>query len=148
MIERFLIIGVGSIGRRHLTNLRKLRPRSKIAVLRSGVNSDTPPPEADLQFTDWVEALSFAPSAAIICSPASAHLEAARALLSANIPMLIEKPIADKLSGLRAFVDDITQSKLPALVGYNLRLMPSLVKTRRLIEERAIGAMSLPCVLR
>jgi len=36
MNERFLIIGLGSIGRRHLTNLRKLRPDSKIAVLAIG----------------------------------------------------------------------------------------------------------------
>jgi predicted dehydrogenase len=141
MTERYLIIGLGSIGRRHLTNLRKLRPQAKIAVLRSRAvaEKENCPPEADEQFDQWSDALAFAPSAAIIANPASHHVEAAQKLLSAGIPMLIEKPLADSLKDLPELVQALAMKRLPALLAYCLRLFPSLVQSRRLIKEGAIG---------
>lgn len=138
MTERYLIIGLGSIGRRHLANLRKLRPEAEIAILRS-VGKETCPPEANHQFAEWSEALAFAPSAAIVANPASHHADAATRLLSAEIPMLIEKPLADSTKELHPLVDAIAAKRTPALVAYCLRLFPSLVQSRSLIKEGVIG---------
>lgn len=142
MSERYLVASLGSIGRRHVANLRRLRPRAQIAVLRtSGIDlSGFPLPEdVTHQYSDIGQALSFQPIAAIIASPSSAHQEIASALVSAGIPVLVEKPLANTSVGLRALVDKALQRRVPAVVAYNLRFLPSLVETRALLLAGTIG---------
>lgn len=141
MYDRFLVVGLGSIGRRHVANLRRMYPKALIAAVRSGKSPpvDAQAADVDTEFTDWSQAIAFSPAAAIICSPASHHLEAARVLLSAGIPMLIEKPVADKPAGLQDFATDARKAGVPIAVGYNLRFSPALLRTRQLISDGAIG---------
>lgn len=140
MAERFLVTSQGSIGRRHLANLRTLRPDATIAVLRTQATPGQPcHPGVDLQFYSLAEALAFAPDAAIVASPASVHLALAEALVKAGIPVLIEKPLADSTEGLRAFVALVGERKVKAGVGYNLRFLPSLVQARALLLGGSIG---------
>jgi predicted dehydrogenase len=135
---RFLIVSLGSIGRRHLRNLRALRPQAQIGVLRltAAGASEALVDGVDLQFSTLAEALAFAPDAAIIAGPASAHLATALPLARAGIPLLIEKPLADRLDG----VDElISAACAPVMVAYNLRFLPSLAEARRLVHAGVIG---------
>jgi len=142
--ERYLVVSLGSIGRRHIANLRCLRPTSQIAVLRTSLRDlegVTLPEGATHQFCDIEQAVSFAPRAAIIASPSSMHLEIASALVSAGIAVLVEKPLADTSAGLRNFVDFALQRRAVAVVGYNLRFLPSLGEARAMLQAGAIGAV-------
>lgn len=137
--QRFLIVSLGSIGRRHLRNLRTLRPQARIGVLRltpSGANEGLPA-GADFQFASIDDALAFAPSAAIIASPASTHLAVAVPLARAGIPLLIEKPLAASCDGLDELL--AAAAGIPVMVAYNLRFLPSLVEARRVILGGLIG---------
>lgn len=92
--SRFLICGLGSIGRRHLRVLREISSDFEISVLRSGLGK--PCAEADVAnqiFTELSDALLWKPQAAIICTPASDHLNKALPLARLAVPLLIEKPI-------------------------------------------------------
>jgi predicted dehydrogenase len=139
--ERYLIVGLGSIGRRHLRNLRLLRPQARIAVLRQRESMRAAPlPEgADIQFDSMADALAFQPQAAIIAGPATTHLPVALALANSNIHLLVEKPLAEGLAGLGDLIRLCREKQLALMVGYNLRFMPSLREVRRLIAEGAIG---------
>lgn len=140
MAAKFLVTSQGSIGRRHLANLRALHPDATIAVLRTHTSAkEACLPGVDLQFYSLEEALAFAPDAAIVASPASVHLALAEALVKAGIAVLIEKPLADSTHGLRAFADLVQERKVKVGVGYNLRFLPSLVKTRALLLGGSIG---------
>ncbi|MEY2633865.1 MAG: hypothetical protein RIR00_2519 [Pseudomonadota bacterium] len=137
--QRFLVVSLGSIGRRHLHNLRALRPQARIGVLRltqSGANEELPE-GADLQFTSINDALAFAPSAAIIASPASTHLAVAMPLARAGVPLLIEKPLATSCTGLSELL--AAAAGIPVMVAYNLRFLPSLIEARCLVHDGAIG---------
>lgn len=138
---RYLIISLGSIGRRHLRNLRVLLPNAHIAVLRqhTTVENGAVPEGADQQFTTLEQALAFKPDAAIIASPATAHLGTALSLARAGIHLLIEKPLADKPEGLDTLVAHCKKHALVLMTGYNLRFSPSLREARRLLESGAIG---------
>lgn len=139
--ERYLVVSLGSIGRRHLGNLRRLRPDARIGVLRlaSPAGADDMPPEADAQFHDIEAAVAFAPRAAIIASPASAHLEVARRLAEDGAHLFMEKPIADRIEGVAELVDGCVARGLVLMVGYNLRFHPSLRAMKREIDAGAIG---------
>ena len=91
---------------------------------------------ADIQFSSLAEALDFAPDAAVIASPASAHLAMAMPLAMAGIPLLIEKPLADRLDGVDQL---IATARAPVMVAYNLRFMPSLAEARRLVHAGVVG---------
>lgn len=138
---RYLIVSLGSIGRRHLRNLRTLRPDAHIAILRqhNTVGVDGVPEGADQQFTTMEQALAYQPNAAIIAGPASTHLGTALPLAKAGAHLLIEKPLADKLEGLDVLITYCRQHDLALMTGYNLRFSPSLRETKRLIESGAIG---------
>lgn len=141
MGDRYLIIGMGSIGRRHLVNLRRLKPQAEIAVLRSGLgHSDaTKPLEANLQFFELEKAIAFAPQAAIVASPASAHVDAAMKLCEAGIHMLIEKPLSINIGKVPELIEQVGTKALTVLVGYNLRLAPAVIAARDYVRRGEIG---------
>jgi predicted dehydrogenase len=140
MSTNFLLVSLGSIGRRHLRNLRQLRPDACIGVLHLYGAATGPMPEGvDCRFTSMDEVRAFRPSAAIVCSPASTHLTVAMALVDAGVPILIEKPIAHHSQGLAELLAFAACRAVPLMTGYNLRFLPSLVETRRLVESGAIG---------
>lgn len=140
MTEKYLVVSLGSIGRRHLRNLRRLRPQSRIGVLRlSGDASGVVPDGADCCFASIGDARAFRPTAAIVCSPASTHVGVAMALVEDGVPVLIEKPIANGSAGLDALLEKARGRGVPLMTGYNLRFLPSLVEARRLVLSGAIG---------
>lgn len=138
---RYLIVSLGSIGRRHLRNLRVLQPDARIAVLRqhTTVESSVVPEGADCQFTTLEQALAFKPDAAVIAGPATTHLGTALLLAQAGVHLLIEKPLADRPEGLDVLVAQCRKKALVLAIGYNLRFLPSLRETKRLLEAGAIG---------
>lgn len=137
--ERYLIVSLGSIGRRHLANLRQLRPHSQIAALRLTAGTAASVPGCDLQFDRLEQVQAFAPQAAIIASPASAHLANASALVAMGVPLLIEKPFADQLEGLAGLIAAARARAVPLMVGYNLRFKRSLLEARRRLLDGEIG---------
>jgi predicted dehydrogenase len=141
--EKYLIISLGSIGRRHLANLRQLCPDAQIGVLRTHATDRAAavPAGADYQFFSLDDALAFAPSAAIVAGPASIHLEFALPLAAAGIALLIEKPVAQTTGGLAPLLEACARGDVPLLVGYNLRFLPSLLECKRLIDAGTIGVV-------
>lgn len=144
MHDRYLIVGLGSIGRRHLRNLLELRPGCRVAVLRSGLPGSAVSPIGDgvIECRTWDEALAFAPRAAIVAGPATTHIASARRLVAVGVPVLVEKPLADELSGVGDLVELAERMGVPAAVGYNLRLRPSLIQVRALVAKGAIGTVA------
>lgn len=140
MSENYLVVSLGSIGLRHLRNLRRLRPRARIGVLHlSGAVTGPMPDGVDCRFTSIEEARAFRPAAAIVCSPASTHLAVARVLVEDGVALLIEKPIAHESTGLADLLAVAASRGVPLMTGYNLRFLPSLVEARRLVQSGAIG---------
>lgn len=139
--ERYLIVSLGSIGRRHLRNLRQIKPEAEIAVWRQhhAVNESELPEGADHLIGGLDEVLDFAPQAAIIAGPASRHLEAARSLADAGIHLFVEKPFADSTKGLNQLMASCRERRLTLMVGYNLRFFPSLMQVKKMLDDDVIG---------
>jgi len=137
-LKNILIVGLGSIGLKHLRIAREIFPKSRIAVLRHKEINEIPE-GADEVFFDISHALNFHPQIAIICSPASTHVEISRALVEQGIHILIEKPISNKQKGLEELKCKAVENNCVLVVGYNLRFLPSLRKFKDLIDKNFIG---------
>jgi len=140
-IERILIVGLGSIGRRHLAIIKELYPLIEIAVLRhNDLNKDANENVGVKICTSSIdEVMLFKPQAAIIANPASKHLVIATKLANQGVHILIEKPIADSSVGVSQLIDLCSKNKLVLMTGYNLRFLPSLIDFRNLINTNKVG---------
>src|SRR5262245_14884915 len=137
---RALIASLGSIGRRHLRNLRTLLPKADIAVLRRTQSDDTPP-EADRCFVSLDAALDFEPDVAILAGPAPTHVPLGLALAEHGAHLFIEKPISDRLEGVDALIELCARRERTLMVGYVLRFLPAV---ERLQSELASGRIGRP----
>ena len=90
-LKNILIVGLGSIGLKHLRIAREIFPESRIAVLRHK-ETDEIPEGADEVFFKLSHAIQFQPQIAIICSPASTHVEISRALVMKPSILLVDEP--------------------------------------------------------
>lgn len=139
-IDKILVVGLGSIGKRHLRLARGLYPDADIRVLRHAGPAATPE-FADACLADIVDALNFQPDVAVIANPAPFHVASALPLAEAGIHLLIEKPIAADLVGLRQLLETIVRRRIVAMVGYNLRQLPSLQAFREQISNGVLGRL-------
>lgn len=138
MIERVLVVGMGSIGRLHARMARSLLPSSRVVAWRHRAGAETPA-EVDAVVTSVDDALAFRPQVAVIASPAPAHLEAARVLAAAGVHLLIEKPIAASSDGVSRLLARCREANVVVLTGYNLRFLPALREFRELVQSGIVG---------
>ena len=93
---RVLIVGLGSIARRHIQNLKSIEPTIEIAVWRQ--HSRSPDLQDLASLVSRVvfqlgDALTWMPDAALITNPASLHIETGLALAQEGVHLFIEKPL-------------------------------------------------------
>jgi len=139
--ERYLIVSLGSIGQRHLENLRHLRPEADIGGLRlsSMPHRRQIPDQSVHEFGSVRQALEFAPRAAIVAGPASTHVPVARALIEAGVHVLVEKPFSTSVDGCAELIEKARQLGLVLMTGYNLPFLPSLQVVKECITRGDIG---------
>ena len=145
MINRVLIVGLGSIGKRHLRLARELLPNADIRVLRHQVTNEVYE-YSNGSFCNIEEAVTFAPQIAVIASPATFHIATAQALAEIGVHLLVEKPLSATLSGVTQLLETCEKQGVVMLTGYNLRFLPSLQRYRDLLGESVIGkVLSVRC---
>ncbi len=144
-LKRILIVGLGSIGKRHLRLAREMFPEADIRVLRHQ-DCDHIPDLADGCFFDIGRAVECAPQIAVIANPAPFHVATALTLANSGADLLIEKPIAANVDGVAELLATVRRKNVTLLIGYNLRFMPSLRKFRDLLNAQEVGrVLSVRC---
>lgn len=140
-LNRILICGLGSIGRRHARILHQNFPSIELSVLRSGYGPECP--ELSLishQFSDFETALSWKPDAAIISSPAPFHQHQALSLTRKKIPVLIEKPVGIGSEPQKGWDELLQHSQtVPVVIGYVLRHDPCAEYLKKKLDSGELG---------
>lgn len=137
---KFLIAGLGSIGRRHFRNLISLG-ETDIVLLRT--RKSTLPEDELAGFpveTDIREAIKkHQPDAVIVSNPTAFHLDIAIPAAEAGCAILLEKPIAASMQRVDVLQNAVQKSGAKVLVAFQFRFHPGMVKARELIENGEIG---------
>jgi predicted dehydrogenase len=123
---KFLIAGLGSIGRRHLRNLTTLGERN---ILLYRTHRSTLPEDELAGFpveTDLDAALAHHPDAVIVSNPTALHLDVAIPAAEAGCHLLLEKPISHSLERIEDLKQALQRGGGQALVGFQFRYHPSL----------------------
>ena len=138
-MERFCVVGMGSIAHRHVRNLRALHAEAEILVV-SASGANTQRPDGADRIVDLATALKASARYAIVASPAPFHTSAASAFLDAGVPILIEKPLSAQSADAAAFFAKTKSRELPAVrVGYCLRFLSTAGMVRDILAGGRLG---------
>lgn len=131
-----LVIGAGSIGRRHAKNLLALGA----AVHLFDINSEL--------LTSICSEYGFNPcvdidnslenshfNGAIICTPTNLHMIYAKKVAEHEVNLFIEKPLSHTLEGVDDLITLIGNKHCIAMVGFMLRFEPGLQYLKTRIEK-------------
>ncbi len=136
---KFLLVGFGSIGRRHFQNLVTLGEKD-ILFYRTHQSTLDDTALADYQVEpDLVSALAQNPDAVIIANPTAYHLDAAIPAARQGCHILLEKPISHSMQRVEEFSKIVQESGSRVLVGFQFRYHPNLLKIKELLEGQKIG---------
>tara|TARA_B110000263_G_scaffold236413_1_gene235745 strand:+ start:255 stop:1277 length:1023 start_codon:yes stop_codon:yes gene_type:complete len=140
-IKTALIVGLGSIGTRHLKLLREIRSDIRIVVLRHKNSTVDASLNIDHVVTNIEDALNYKPDIAIISNPSPLHIDTAIPLAKAGVHLFIEKPISSSTKGIKELISLTKKNNCKLMVGYNLRFSKSLKFFREKILSLSIGKL-------
>ena len=138
------IVGLGNRGKHCFTNLIKERSDCRIAALcdvnihrakQVAATLDAPAVYTDLNEMIAKEQLD----GIVITTPDEFHEECAVTALKNNINVIIDKPLATTVAGCRNIINAVKDSGKIAMIGFNMRHNPLLVKLKQLIDNDVLG---------
>jgi len=138
--KKIIIIGAGSIGRRHATNLAALG--TDVSVF--DVNQEFLKTVCSENNWDPIHDLNFALDnnkydAAIICTPTNLHIPYAQKAVNAGLHIFIEKPLSHSMDGIENLIAAQKQKGLIGMAGFNLRYEPGLQYIKQHLDPARVA---------
>lgn len=137
---RILVVGAGSIGRRHAGNLHALGCDVGVHDVSAERMKECCAASGCRVVPDLGQALASGGfNAAVICTPTTNHVPAAQACAEAGLHIFIEKPLSDRYPGVNHLLETVRSRDLIAMVGFNLRYEPGLRWLKQNLDPRTIA---------
>ena len=144
-INKILIIGFGSIGKRHTNNILRLTnykiiilSRRKDIIKNNFLNLEKYK-QRILIFSTLSECLKEKPDVAFITNETSKHILSALKVAENGIDLFIEKPLSNNFKNIDKLKKISKEKKIITMVGCNFRFFPPIKKIKELVEENKIG---------
>ncbi len=139
---KVLIVGLGSIAKKHLKALFEIDPTAEVFAWRHQAHAaELAGVENIYKKSEIPENLDFA----IIANPTSEHHVTLEALLPLNIPFFIEKPLFSNLSAKQKLLALINKRRLITYVACNMRFHPAIVFLKQVMQQRHPIEMNVYC---
>jgi predicted dehydrogenase len=136
---KFLIVGMGSIGRRHLRILINLGEKDIILLRTHNSTLSDDDLSSFTTETNLEDALAHEPDAVIVSNPTSLHLEVAIPAALAGCHLLLEKPISNSMDRIDELNQSVDIGGGNVLIGYQYRFHPGLQKVKDILVDGTIG---------
>jgi len=133
-----LVVGYGSIGKRHIENLSKLS-NMKILVCSKRKYDDFLKTKNCVLINSLDDCIKEKPNFAIVCNETTLHIKTATKLARAGIHLFIEKPLSNSLKGIKELLKLTRKKKLVTMIGYNFRFHPSIKMIKKIISSQDLG---------
>ena len=143
MKRHIIVIGAGSIGRRHA---RLLAERADVAVglcepdaaALERARVETPSAKT---YRTLEEALAARPAAVVVATPHHLHAEQTVAALESGAHVLCEKPISDRLEDALRMREAAQRAGRVLSIGFHLHFHPGAQRMKELIAGGALGTV-------
>ena len=141
--SRVLVVGVGSIGRRHARLLSE-RDNLQVEICEPNAKSlDVAREEvSDLQNHDDLESgLRTQPDVVVVASPHRLHKDQTLAALESGAHVLCEKPMSDSLLNAVAMKEAADASDRLLSIGFSFHFNPGVRRLRQLMADGELGSI-------
>lgn len=148
---KIFIKGLGSIGQRHIRNIKLLYPKSELFVLKSNKKrflisknfkrlKTTVEKKFKLNVLNSLNELNqIKIDCAFICSPTSKHLDDAKFFLEKGIYVFIEKPIDSDKKKVR-IIKKLYLSNKRVMIGYQMKFNPLIIYIKKILTSKKYGS--------
>ncbi len=153
---KILMIGLGSIGQRHVRNLRRLygdevelmayrsrglkRTFTDKLEVREGVDLEA---EYGIRaYTSLEEALAQKPEVAFITNITAKHMDCALACAKAGCHLFIEKPLSHDMEGIEELKRLCEDQQLVVFMGFQNRYHLCVREMKKVLEEGVLGQIT------
>ena len=135
---RCLVVGGGSIGRRHISNL-KLIGYSDIVCLKRKYEASFEDKYEVQVITSYQEAEKKNVDVVFVCTPTSLHLEALQFGVTHDLPIFMEKPLIDSTVSLQKAKTLLSSYTNVFFIGFMLRYHHLVKKIKSFLESKKLG---------
>jgi len=135
-----LVVGGGSIGKRHLQNLKLLGVDSLALVETDPERRAAVASELKIRsFADLTAGLNWPPDFVVVATPTHLHAEQTLSIVEKGLPVFVEKPLSHNAARLQQISDRVERGRLISLVGCNMRFHPGPAQVKDLLKQNRIG---------
>jgi len=135
-MKKILVVGYGSVGKRHVTNLLS-NTNSEIIICTKRKDLKL---GKSVKICQTIEnALKEKPDIGFITNETSYHLPIARKLAENGLDLFIEKPLSDSFTDVRDLMITVKKNHLITQMGCNFRFHPCLQKIKEIIDSGKLG---------
>ena len=135
---KFLVCGLGSIGLRHLRNLKALG-YTDIIIYSSG-KSVMPGVKEEIEGFEIYDSLAVAlkqkPDVCMITNPTSLHVSVAMMAASAGCHLYIEKPLSNTLEQLDQLQEIVNNKNIITFITYQFRFHPHIKLLKNIFSDK------------
>jgi predicted dehydrogenase len=136
-MKKVLVVGYGSIGKRHVKNLLTF---SDIEIILYTKRKDLKLNEKRIRIHDSLElCINENPDVAFITNETRYHIPVAIELARYGADLFLEKPLSDTMSGVNTLRKIMHDKKLITQMGCNFRFYPPIKKIKQLLVKKTIG---------
>ena len=136
---RFLIVGCGSIGKRHIRNLISLGYSNIIAYDIDVRTLESIRNKFHVKTSRMFESILVDSDVVFVCTPNHLQTKFALRSLEEGKHVFVEKPLAHTLLGMDRMENLIQEKKNVFQVGYNLRFHPIIRRAKEIVDSTKLG---------
>lgn len=133
-IARFLIVGFGSIGKRHFDNLKQMENIEVCVLTRRRLNIQATKVFGSMEETGHEDF-----DAVFITNETALHIPTALAFAERGFNLFIEKPLSNSLEKIDQLIDIVNGNNLKVMIGCNMRFHPVIQSVKDLLQKGEIG---------
>ena len=149
-----LIVGLGSIGQRHLRNIKKLYPGTNFFSYRrifkspsldnfNRVKNFNLKSKYNLTYINSLNNLKkYNIDAVFVCTPSSFHVDETIRIIKQDINIFVEKPLGSSLKNINKLKNILNTKKVISMVGFQLRFNPIITRLKKIINSNTLGKLN------
>lgn len=135
---KFLVVGLGSMGKRRIRNLKQLHQTDIIGFdTKSERCSEVTDKYQIKTFTQISDALKMKPDAMIISTPPDLHMKYAEIAIDNNLHFFTEASVVE--DGMEEVIQRLKKSSIIGLPSCTMRYHPLIVEANNLLKQNIIG---------
>ena len=134
---KILVVGYGSIGKRHVTNLLQ---NTKAEIIICTKRKDIKFSNRNVKVVNSLnEGLKEKPTIGLITNETVYHIPTAIKLAKEGLDLFIEKPLSNSIKGIKTLQRITKEKKLIVQMGFHMRFHKCIIKIHELLEKKKVG---------